>query len=302
MIVVFGSVGVDIVAVLPRFPRPGETIACPSYDIVAGTKGANQALAAARAGALVAHIASRGDDAFGTVAISLLTGAGVDLSRLAIVDVPTGACLITVDSTGENTVVAAASANLSTTMAQLGSHPFGRADTLVLQREIPDEQTFAAIRLSRERGARTILNVAPAGPVPGEILRLLDILVVNEHEALIVGAALGLAESDPETIGSRLAEIHGCAVVVTLGGDGAVAWSGGERTRVAALSVDVRDTTAAGDSFIGFFAAALDAGHDFATALRRGAAAGSLCCAGAGAQTSIPWRADVDAALAPTSS
>ncbi len=299
MIVVFGSVGVDLVTRVARFPRPGETLACEFYDVVAGTKGANQALAARRAGSVVLHIATRGNDPFGDIAVSVLREAGVDLSGVAVSANPTGACMVTLTEAGENSIVAASGANRDTAVAALERSPLGAGDTLVLQREIRDTETFAAIRLGRERGARVVLNVAPAYPVPPDMLGMIDILVLNETETLVVGEGLGIESGDPEHVGRMLAETHGGTVVVTLGAGGVVAWSGGWSGRAAALPVTVVDTTAAGDSFIGYMVAALDQGADLNTALRRGAAAGSLCCARYGAQTGIPTAADVEAALRP---
>ena len=297
MIVVFGAIGVDIVTRVQHFPRPGESIACDGYDVVPGTKGANQALAAARAGASVVHVATRGDDASGIVAVSLLQEAGVDLRHVRTVATPTGTCLITVDASGENTVVAASSANRHTTASQLEACAFGAGDVLLLQCELPLAETFAAVRLARERGARVVLNAAPAAAVPADVLSALHLLVVNETEAEAIAAATGLHEADPERIARLLHEEHGCATVVTLGGDGAVLWDGGVRRHVPALAVPVVDSTAAGDSFTGYMAAALDRGLGLEAGLRHGVAAGSLCCTRHGAQTGIPTRAEVLAAL-----
>jgi ribokinase len=297
MIVVFGSVGVDIVTRIPRFPMPGETVSCGAYDVVPGTKGANQALAAARAGSRVALVATRGDDAFGTVAVSLLAEAGVDLSDVRASTAPTGLCTIAVRADGENTVIAAAGANGETVIADLERVPFTRGDTLILQREIPDSETFAAVSLARGRGARIVLNVAPAGVVPDTVLADVDVLIVNEVEAAAVGRSLETQSDEPEMIGRALSLAHGCLTVVTLGGRGAVLWDGATATHAEALAIQAVDTTAAGDSFVGYFAAALDAGLDPAMALRRAAAAGSLCCTKAGAQPAIPWRLEVDQAL-----
>ena len=297
MIVVFGAIGIDIVTRVARFPQPGETVACDGYDIVPGTKGANQALAAARAGASVVHVATVGDDASGIAAASLLREAGVDLQHLRVVGTPTGTCLITVDAAGENTVVAASSANRHTTLSQLDACAFGAGDTLVLQCELRAEETYAAVRLARARGARIVLNAAPAAAVPAPVLAALDLLVVNETEAIAIGAALGFAEADPERIAQAIHAAHGCATAVTLGAGGAVLWDGGVRCHAPALNVAIVDTTAAGDSFTGYMAAALDRGLGMQAALLQGVAAGSLCCSRAGAQTGIPDAAEVLAAM-----
>ena len=168
----------------------------------------------------------------------------------------------------------------------------------MLQNEIPEQETFAAVGLARARGARTLLNVAPAGPVPVDVLRALDILIVNEHEALVVGHAIGLSSDDPEDVARQIHAEHGCTTIVTLGPKGATAFHRGECITAAAPRVKAVDTTAAGDSFTGAFAAALDLGIDFETALRRGVVAGSLCCTREGAQPSIPWAAEIDATIA----
>jgi ribokinase len=295
MIVVFGSVGVDIVTNVARIPRPGETMACDGYVVVPGTKGANQAVAAARAGSAVTHVATCGDDAFGHVAVSIMKESGVDLSHLAIIPKPTGVCLIVVDAQAENTVVAAAGANLETRLAQLSDCPFGAGDTVILQREIPDRDTYAAVALAKARGARVVFNVAPAGPVPAEVLRDVDVLIVNEHELLAVAEAVGIDGGDPKIASCQLSARFGCATIVTLGPLGALSWQDGTFAAIPAPAVIPRDTTAAGDSFTGAFAAALDQGMDFVTAVTRGVISGSISCTRAGAQPSIPTKAEIDA-------
>lgn len=298
MIVVFGSVAVDLVTNVTRIPRPGETVLCPGYRLIPGSKGGNQALAACRAGATAALVATCGSDHFAPVATSILKESGVDLAHVRTSATATGLCLIAVDGAAENAIVVAAGANLETNLEQLEAVPFGSDDTLVLQNEIPEQATFGAVSLAKSRGARSLLNVAPAGPVPVAVLRDLDILIVNEHEALVVGHAIGLSSDDPEAVARQIHHDHGCTAIVTLGPKGAVAFHQGERFAAAAPKVDAIDTTAAGDSFTGAFAAALDQGLPFSTALRRGIAAGSLCCTQAGAQTSVPWAGDIDAMMA----
>jgi ribokinase len=298
MIIVFGSIGVDLVTNVEHIPHPGETVLCEGYFVVPGSKGANQAVAAARAGSGVVHVASCGDDGFAPLAVSIMKEAGVDLTHVATVARPTAVALITVDANAENAIVVASGANRSTTLAQLELCPFGPGDTLVLQREIPDRETFAAVALAKARGARVILNVAPAGSIPEETLRALDVLVVNEHEALVVARAVGIETADPEDAVREIAERFGCATIVTLGAEGAVGWTGGVRRKAPALPVTPVDTTAAGDAFTGAFAAALDQGMGFTMALARGAAAGSLACTKPGAQPSIPTKAEIDEATA----
>ncbi len=294
MIVVFGSVAVDLVANVPRIPRPGETVLCDGYVAVPGSKGANQAVAAARAGSRVVHVATCGNDAFASVATGILRSSGVDLSHLKTIEGPTGICLVAVDPQAENTVIAASSANLATRLEQLERCAFGAGDTLTLQREIPDRETFGAVALAKSRGARVVLNSAPAGPVPEDMLADLDVLIVNEHEAMIAAEGAGLAPADPEDAVRRISERCGCAAIVTLGAAGAIAWHGGERHQVAAPRIVPVDTTGAGDTFVGAFVAALDQAMSFASAVQRGVAAGSLSCTRHGAQTSIPSKAEID--------
>lgn len=296
MIIVFGSIGVDLVTNVSHIPHPGETVLCEGYFIVPGSKGANQAVAAARAGSNVLHVGSCGDDGFAALALSIMKEAGVDLSQVATIAKPTAVALITVDETAENAIVVASGANRATHVGQLERCNFGAGDTVVLQREVPDAETFAAVALAKARGARVILNVAPAGAIPPETLSLLDVLIVNEHEAVVVAAAVGIGTADPEDAVRQINERFGCAAIVTLGKDGAVGWIDRVRRAVPALAVVPVDTTAAGDAFTGAFAAALDQGMGFTTAMARGATAGSLACTRAGAQPSIPTKAEIDAA------
>jgi ribokinase len=297
VIVVFGSVNVDFVTRVPRIPRPGETVLGPGYAVIPGGKGANQALAARRAGATVVMAGAVGRDPFADIGLSMLVRDGVDCARVARVEAPTGAAFISVDEAGENAIVVASGANAAASAGTLDDLAFSARDTLLLQREVPEAQAERAARLARAAGARVVLNAAPAGPVSSALLGLLDVLVVNEHEVATVGAALGIA-GEAGDIAQAIDARHGVATVVTLGAAGAVGWTGGVRRVVPALPVSVVDTTAAGDTFCGAFAAALDGGFGFTLALARAAAAGSLACTVAGAQTSIPWQDAIDTAVA----
>ncbi|WP_406856153.1 ribokinase [Alsobacter sp. KACC 23698] len=297
MIVTFGSINVDFVNRVERIPSPGETVLGPDYAVIPGGKGANQALAARRAGAEVALVGAVGQDPFAAIALSLLRRDGVDLSRAAAVDAPTGAAYIAVSAAGENAIVVAAGANARVVASQMDGLALGAGDTLLLQREVPEAEVVKAARAAKRAGARVILNAAPAGEVSRELLGALDVLVVNEHEVAIVAAGLGLA-GGPDDLARQIDADHGVATIVTLGGEGAVGWTGGVRRSAPALPVEVVDTTAAGDTFCGAFAAAMDQGLGFTTALARAAAAGSLACATAGAQPSIPMKAAIDAVAA----
>lgn len=298
MIVVFGSVNLDLVTRVERLPAPGETVLGPGYVLHPGGKGANQALAARRAGADVALVGAVGQDAFADLALSLLASDGVDLSRVARVEAPTGAAFIAVDDSGANQIVVASGANALANAHALQTMALGERDLLMIQREVPERECLAAAWQMKEAGGRVLLNLAPAGAPDPALLALVDVLMVNEHEAQELAAALGWSESDPDAIARRVDAERGVACVATLGAQGAVGWHGGVRRRLEAPRVEVVDTVAAGDSFAGAFAAALHAGFGFSGALQRGLAAGSLACTRAGAQPSIPWKADVEALVA----
>ena len=297
MIVVFGSINIDLVTHVETIARPGETVLGPSYSVIPGGKGANQALAARRAGAQVALAGAVGRDGFAETALALLAADGVDLACVARVDAPTGAAFISVAADGQNAITVAAGANGLACAVQLERRGIGPGDILLLQRETPDAENLAAARFAKARGARVVLNLAPAGPLSLEDLACLDVLVMNEHEAAYLGVHLQLPNPSPEGVAADLHRSHGLATIVTLGGAGAMGWSGGARHAHAAPEVGVVDTTAAGDSFTGAFACALDCGADFANAMRHGLAAGSLACTKAGAQTSIPRAEEIAAML-----
>ena len=298
MIIVFGSINIDLVTRVERIPAPGETVLGPSYAVVPGGKGANQALAARRAGAQVALAGAVGADGFAQTALALLLADGVNLSAVARTDAPTGAAFITVDARAENTVVVASGANALARAAQLSGLPMGRGDTLLLQREVPDAEGEAAALTARACGARVLLNLAPAGAISEGYLRALDVLVMNEHEAQAIADAFDLGLHDPAAIAKAVDARFGITAIVTLGAAGAAGWSGGVLHRVPASKVQVVDTTAAGDAFVGAFAAALDRGADWRLAMQDGVVAGGLACTVAGAQTSLPWRTAIEAAAA----
>ncbi len=295
MIIVFGSLNVDLVTKVARLPGPGETVIGPEYQLHPGGKGANQALAARRAGAQVVLLGAVGSDAFAEIAVSLLQGDGVDLSHVARVPAPTGAAFISVDQEGANQIVVAAGANALAEPAALATQKLSEKTILLLQRETSDAANLAAAQQVKQAGGRVILNLAPAGVPEPALLALVDILIANEHEALVLAQALGWPDLDPMEIARRVDAERGVICVVTLGADGVVAWQGGVLRRLPAPTVAVVDTVAAGDSFVGAFAASLAAGYGLSGALQRGLAAGSLACTQQGAQPSVPYRAEIEA-------
>lgn len=289
MVVVFGSVNADLVARVETLPKEGETQTAAGYAVHAGGKGANQALAARRAGAEVALFGAVGRDGFAELALATLRDTGIDLSGLAVTDHPTGIALIHVDARGRNAITVVPGANADARAAAVADSSLAPTTTVVLQFEVPHAEVASLAARARSRGARVILNVAPPVPLPEALLAAVDVLVVNEHEAAFVARESGLP-SDPAGLCSAAADRWKLAAVVTLGADGLVAADAGHRYRVPAAPVDVRDTTAAGDAFVGALAAALDRGATLREALAEGVAAGSHACTGDGAQPSIGRR------------
>jgi ribokinase len=301
VIVVFGSINIDLVTKVARIPAPGETVLGPSYAVIPGGKGANQALAARRAGANVALAGTTGRDGFADLALALLRSEDVDLSAVANSGVPTGAAFIAVDVRGENAIVVAAGANGETRADQIRKFDWKDGDFLLLQRETPDAEGEAAAHYARSLGASVILNLAPAGPISRRYLEAVDILIMNEQEAMVMGKTLDLIGSDgkdPLAVARAIDCDFNTAAIVTLGAEGACGWNAGQSCAVPAPRITAVDTTAAGDAFVGAFAAALDQGEPFRQALICGVAAGTLACTRNGAQPSLPRASEIRALAA----
>ena len=296
MITVFGSINVDLVCKVRKAPQPGETVLGSDYELIPGGKGANQALAARRAGAAVRMVGAIGDDDIGKTALNELEPAGVDLSTVARRHGTTGVAIITVDESGENTIVVSPGANATADASRIPADGMSARDTLLLQLEVPPEQVFAAARRAKAGGARVILSVAPFAPLEAEVLGDIDMVIVNEHEAKDFAAFFGLPAGSAEDTAAALAKRLGRAVTVTLGPEGAVTAGDAGVVRVPALKVTPVDTTGAGDTFAGVLAASLDEGRPLKAAMAMAAVAGSLACTKHGAQPSFPTRAEIEAA------
>lgn len=294
MIIVPGSVNADLLFKVKKLPAPGETVLCPGYVMAPGGKGANQAAAAAKAGASVRFVGHVGDDAYGPVVRGLLEAAGVDCGLLAVSPKPTAIAVIGVDEAGENQIIVGSGANLDTAADQVPDELLGPGTTVLCQNEIRPEETFKALVRAKERGARTVFNVAPAAHVPAEVLAALDVLVVNEIEAAMVAGAEGSA---PESLARLLAERHGLTCVVTLGGAGCIAVGAGTAVRVPVLPIRPVDTTGAGDAFVGSLAYFLAGGHPLQTAIARANAIAAISVQSPGTQASYPRRAELPEAL-----
>lgn len=294
MITVFGSTNLDQVGTVPRLPKPGETVAGGAFSMAAGGKGANQALAARRAGASVRHVGAVGRDAFADLALELLVKDGVDLSGLRKVDAPTGIAMIFVDAQGENVIAILPGANALVTAADaeaaLGDLP--RGAIVVLQQEIPQAATERALDIARERGLVSILNTAPFLDTTPAIAGKATILIANETEfALLCGG-----RTEPlDALMADWARTYNQTLIVTLGGEGARAATPKGFIHAHALKITPVDTVGAGDTFCGYLAAGLDAGLGLEAAMQRAARAASLACLKPGAQPAIPYASEVDA-------
>jgi ribokinase len=293
MIVVFGSTNLDLIFAVQHIPLPGETVLCPGIRIEPGGKGANQAVAAARDGARVVMASAVGRDALAAGALRLLRESGIDLSRTIETDASTGCAAIAVDPGGANAITVGSGANLLVRADQIEDALLAPSTTLVLQMEVPAAETAALIRRAHGRGARVVLNLAPALPLPDDILRMVDLLIANETEAAWLAGKYGCS-----TDAAALARALGVEFVRTLGAEGIDAAIAGESLHLAAHRIVPVDTTAAGDCFVGVLAAALDRGAPLGVALHRANAAAALCCMRAGSQGSVPTAEETNAFMA----
>ena len=297
MILVFGSINIDLVTRVDRFPSPGETVSGMSFTLYPGGKGANQALASARAGAPTRLVGAVGRDAFAATALSFVDEAGVDLTYVARVEEATGCATILVSASGENMIVSVPGANASADSGSIPDALLTRSSTVSLQHELPAAANQALIQRARRNGSRVVLNASPWRPLALDTLHAVDCLIVNELEAAALATDCDWPPSPHELALAAAAAIHGLTIVVTLGEHGALAAHGGDMLRVQAPSVRAIDTTGAGDAFGGTLLAALDDDAPLDEALRRAVAAGSLACTAAGAQPSFPERSAVDTIL-----
>ncbi len=309
-IVVVGSLNMDLVVSVPRFPVAGETLLGGDYARHPGGKGANQAVAAARAGGAVAMIGRVGADAFGEALVDGLAADGVTTEAVAALsDVPTGVAFISIDPGAQNTIIVAPGANARLSPDDLDPARFDGARVVLLQLEVPLETTLRAAKLGRGAGARVVLNLAPAQPLTAAELADVDLLLVNETEAAeLTGIAAAEVARAPERAAAALADLVPAAVL-TLGAAGA-AWAeaaaysaagaGGAPATglVPGFAVEAVDTTAAGDAFAGALAVRLAHGAPLAEAVRYANAAGALAATRPGAQPSLPTAAELDAFLA----
>ena len=299
-IVVVGSSNTDMIIKLDRIPKPGETVLGGEFSTAAGGKGANQAVAAARAGGKVTFIARVGDDVFGRQAVEGFVADGIDASHvLQDSDAPSGVALIFVDERGENSIAVASGANARLTPQDVLSarEVITSADVLVTQLETPLDTVHAAVNLAFEHGVRVVLNPAPAQPLREEVLRHVSVLTPNETEAELLTGIEVSNEAAALAAAERLAAAGVEAIAITLGSRGAFIFDSDHRELVPGFEVESVDTTAAGDVFNGALAVALAEGSSLTDAVRFANAAAALAVTKLGAQPSAPTREEIQGLL-----
>ena len=296
-IVVVGSLNMDLVVRMPQIPRPGETLLGGVFKTFPGGKGANQAVAAARLGAHVTMIGCIGDDGFGKEMRVALESEGIDTTHVLVrPEAATGVALIQVDAQGQNSIAVASGANFCLTGADVekAMQTIGEFDVLVMPLEIPLETIYTAAKIASYRGAKVLLNPAPAQVLTKELLELVDVLVPNEFEIASMAGMPVKSTSDVSKAVPKLLRLGVKNLIVTMGDHGAVLFDEkGQEVLIPACQVQAVDTTAAGDCFVGALAVALCEGRSLLPAAEFASAAAALSVTREGAQPSLPHREEV---------
>ncbi len=298
MIIVFGSINMDMVFPAERLPQAGETVLCDEYEITSGGKGANQALAAARMGDKVALVGCAGDDCPALRMLRSLRQNGVMTTGVAeSEDSLTGCAVVMTDKDGNNQIMVASGANKEAKADQIPDEILLPQNVLLMQMEVPPEENWTLIKRAHERGCKTILNLAPAIQIPQSALEKLDYLIVNQIEAKQMAEMLGIKiEGNVQKLATALSRQGDLNCIITMGPQGAVACSKkGDIISVPTIKIEnVVDTTGAGDAYCGTFAAAIHSGLGLVQAMQKASIAGSLACMKRGAQNSFPYLGDID--------
>ncbi|WP_423708940.1 ribokinase [Undibacterium sp. WLX3042] len=295
-ITVVGSVNMDLVFRTPRMPAVGETLLGHEFRQIPGGKGANQAVAAARQGADVSFIGAVGDDGFGDFSQQCLAKEGINIQHLArVAGVATGVAGILVEDNGSNSIVLAGGANatLSVDQIEAATSVIGAAQLLLCQLETPVDTVTRAIAIAHAQGVKVVLNPAPAQQLDSALLKQVDYLIVNETEASQLSGISVSNQASAQQASERLLELGVGTVLLTMGGDGALITQAGSSEFIPAIKVDVVDTTAAGDTFVGAFAVGIANGLSVSDASREAQYTAALTVTKLGAQTSIPHRHEV---------
>ncbi|QAY65126.1 ribokinase [Paenibacillus protaetiae] len=296
-VIVVGSINMDLVSKVEQFPLPGQTIHSHDVAFHPGGKGANQAVAASRAGAVTRMIGAVGSDAFGQPLIESLKQYGVSTEGISVVAGVSGLAFITVSGSGENQIVLCEGANGQVSRDRLNSlaDSWTEATIVLLQNEIPWAANEAVLERASEAGARVFYNPAPAAAVPDHALAKVHTLFLNETETEAITGQLPEDTASLEAAAGQLLRKGARAVVITLGADGCYyADAEGARLRLPAFRVQPVDTTAAGDTFIGAYAAAVQDGKQPEEALKFAAAASAIGVTREGAQSSVPSREEIE--------
>ena len=295
-IIVLGSANMDLAAVAPTFPEPGETLLGNSFQATPGGKGANQAVAAARLGAQAVFIGRVGRDPFGDALARELEASGVNIDALARDDdAPTGVAHIQVNKAGENKIIIAPGANATCGPSEMERlrRALPGADALLLQMELPIDASLEAARQARDFGCRVIFDPAPASPLPEEEYALLDAILPNEREAAVL-TNVAIVDQATAAEAAHVLQDRGVPIaVVKLGARGAYYACPQNEGHTPAFQVDAVDSVGAGDAFCAAFAVAVAEGHPVSEAVRWGAAAGAIATTRQGAQRAMPRRQDI---------
>ncbi|MCM1448934.1 MAG: ribokinase [Clostridiales bacterium] len=299
-ILVIGSSNTDMVIRCQRMPRPGETVLGGEFMMNQGGKGANQAVAASKAGGNVTFIAKVGNDIFGRQTLEELKKAGVDTSHVLVSDeYPSGVALINVDENGENSISVASGANRALSPADIekAADVIAESSILLMQLETPIETITRAAEIAKKNGVTVILNPAPApqAPLPDSLLANIDIIIPNKTEAEII-SGISLDSADGELAAIKALAGKGVATtIITLGSKGSLLCNDNNCEKIPAMKVTAVDTTAAGDTFCGSFCVAYTEGADLHEAIKFATRASAISVTRAGAQQSAPTRREIDA-------
>ena len=298
-VLVIGSSNTDLIIRASKLPSPGETVLGGAFFIAAGGKGANQAVAAARAGAQVTFIARTGRDDFGEQVLSAFQREGIDTRWIVSdPDLPSGVAFILVDERGENSIVVASGANAALSPDQIQDRAYQNAEICLLQLEIPLETVVHAASLSTKNKTRVILNPAPAADLPAEIWPHLFLITPNQTEAEHLTGIPPNSAKNIAKAAEKLLQKGAQNAIITLGAQGAFLATSDQTLHIPAFKTTPIDTTGAGDAFNGALSCALSENHSLETAIRFACAAGALTVGKAGAQPAIPTRDQIDALLA----